>query len=178
MSPVPKRKLVQKTGSWPHWATPTSFLDKVRRMGPIELDPCASEFSRGRVAALEWTEADDGLARDWTGRGLVFCNPVYGTEIQHWALKLEVEGCDKGTEIVALLPSRTDARWWHNLVDGAQAGCFVKGRVQFDNPPPDAQGGGSNLPSFVCYWGPRVDAFLAAFADAGLCVRLRPWRAH
>lgn len=192
---MPQRKLVQKTTGWEHWCTPEPFLERVRRIAPIGLDPCSCPASRTRAELEIWlngtreqkswatveearhVQIDDGLAFDWAGHGLVYVNPPYGTEIQLWALCLEARA-GEGVEIVALLPSRTDARWWHNLTDCAQAGCFVKGRVQFDNPPPGSDGGGSNVPSFVGYWGHRPERFLEAFGDYGLCVRLRPPRAR
>lgn len=144
----------------PDWNTPDELLNLVRRVGPIGLDPCSNAASIVR-AAVEWTEADDGLARDWRGYGLVFVNPPYGRLIAPWTAKLRVEGA-RGVEAIALLPARTDTRWWQEDVATADAICFWRGRLTFLGAPDPAP-----FPSAIAYWGPRPAAFRRAFSGWG-----------
>src|SRR6266545_925179 len=113
------------------WCTPDPVLELVRLLGPIGLDPCSNE--RSIVGArVEWTAHDDGLARSWAGFGLVYVNPPYGRKtIAAWAAKCHAQG--RRAEVVALLPARTDTRWWQMFCapPGAQAVCFLAGRIRF-----------------------------------------------
>jgi hypothetical protein len=70
------------------WLTPNWFLDLVRSVGPIDLDPAApmdnatgarSFYSRSWdcKSAGEW-RGECGLSGAWTRSGLAFINPPYG----------------------------------------------------------------------------------------------------
>ena len=180
------------------WQTPEELLRVVRRFaGPwwegIGLDPCApmdrnpcgvtTTISVGHRQT--WTgpaggvmattcESRGGLVEDWGGQGLVYCNPPYGRAIPAWASKMAAEG-GTGTEIVSLLPARTDTQWWHAYVATAQVVAFWRGRLRFVDPQagqPAAVwsqaagrmvGASAPFPSAIAYWGPRVTAFRNAF---------------
>jgi site-specific DNA-methyltransferase (adenine-specific) len=71
-----------KTGNW---ATPQEFFDKLNwRFGPFDLDPCASIHNT--KCANFYTEAEDGLSKDWSGH-TTFVNPPYGRGIDKWIQK-------------------------------------------------------------------------------------------
>lgn len=143
------------------WRTPASLLERVSRIAPIGFDPCASEVEDG---TLRLTEC--GLSRTWRGRGLVFCNPPYGRALADWAAKIAAES-RKGAEIVALVPSRTDTRWWHDsLWPAAAAVCFWRGRITFEGAA-----SGAPFSSALFYFGARPDAFGNAMRDAGIVVK-------
>lgn len=151
----------------PDWNTPAIVLDAVRRLGPIELDPCSNE---GSIVGATTTcdGAIDGLALDWAataGDGIVYVNPPYGRAIGAWTAKCADEE-RAGAEIVALLPARTDTAWWHRDVMTARSICLWRGRLTFLGAP-----GPAPFPSAVAYWGPRRADFEAALAEHGLCVR-------
>jgi hypothetical protein len=148
------------------WNTPPEVLELVRRLGPIGLDPCSNAGSIVG-ASEEWRleRGEDGLARPWALAGLVYVNPPYGREIGPWAQKMAAEG-RAGVEIVALLPARTDARWWQESVRTADALLFWRGRLRFLGAPSSAP-----FPSAVAYWGPRWLTFLSVFGERGHGVR-------
>ncbi len=168
----------------PNWQTPPGFLDVVRRMGPIGLDPCttpdnpvgAGSFYHAlptdcKVCA-EIPPAGDGLALSWVSpvghswpapKGLVFCNPPYGRGLGAWSAKMRDEA-KRGAEIIGLLPARTDTKWWQD-VTSADAVCFWRGRLKFVGAPHAAP-----FPSAVPYWGPRAVEFRRIFSEFGWVV--------
>jgi phage N-6-adenine-methyltransferase len=145
------------------WRTPACVLNRVRLLGPIGLDPCSGPGSIVG-AAVEWTEADDGLSRDWTGYGLVYCNPPYGRDIGRWLVRCHAVTRCGGIldDCIALVPARTDTVWWHSWVATADAICYWRGRVTFLGAAAPAP-----FPSAVVYWGGIPYWFASAFADAG-----------
>ena len=113
------------------WATPQHFFDQLEeRFGAFTLDPCAN--ASNYKIKNHYTLEDDGLNRDWGGNN-VFMNPPYGRGIKHWIKKAYEEGQKDDTTIVALIPARTDTRYWHDYVMNAHAIYFVKGRLKFGN---------------------------------------------
>ena len=150
----------------PDWNTPPEVLDRVRRIAPIGLDPCGNE---GSIVGARVTLSldDDGLAADWCNAGLVFVNCPYGRTIGHWTAKC-VQEAALGATVVALLPARTDARWWQTTVPHAMRVCFWRGRLRFLGAPASAP-----FPSAVVMWSrTRIDdeSFGDAFGDAGWMV--------
>ena len=113
------------------WATPQHFFDKLDDMfGPFTLDPCAN--SSNYKVMTHFTEKEDGLEQDWGGE-VVFMNPPYGRSIKAWIKKAYEESQKKDTTVVALIPSRTDTKYWHDYVLKAHELYFVKGRLKFGN---------------------------------------------
>lgn len=115
-----------KTGNW---ATPQEFFDKLDwRFGPFDLDPCASPHNT--KCANFFTEAEDGLSKDWSGH-TVFVNPPYGRGIEKWIKKAYDESRHENTKVVMLIPARTDTKYWHQYIMRADEIHFVKGRLKF-----------------------------------------------
>lgn len=113
------------------WATPQDFFDKLNEEFHFTLDPCASPTN----AKCEhyYTLLEDGLKQDWGGN-VVFCNPPYGKAIYKWVQKCFQEAQKPNTKIVALLPARTDTRFFHEFIyHSAKEIRFVKGRLKFGN---------------------------------------------
>lgn len=102
------------------WATP---LDVVQEYGEFDLDPCATP--ENTKAPRYFTREQDGLAQEWTGR--VWMNPPYGREIGKWVAKAAT--C--GTEVVCLLPARTDTAWFHDYCAKSGEVWFRRGRIKF-----------------------------------------------
>lgn len=150
----------------PTWQTPDCVLDRVRRIGPIGLDPCTVGGNPTNARAF-YTPQEDGLECSWqTFSGhVIYVNPPYGRGIGPWVDKCREASLD-GEIVVALLPARTDTRWfpWD-----ADALCFWRGRLKFRGAPAPAP-----FPSVVAFWGgplPR-QFFKLAFEDAGTVVYL------
>jgi site-specific DNA-methyltransferase (adenine-specific) len=57
-------------------------------------------------------------------------NPPYGREIGQW-VKKAYESSKKGAIVVALLPARTDTKWFHDYVMKAREVRLIRGRVKF-----------------------------------------------
>lgn len=145
------------------WYTPPEIIERVLRLfGRIDLDPCA-ELARAIPAVQHFTWLNNGLLFDWPGA--VYMNPPYGDDISEWVNKLWSEFRSKHTrEAIALLPARTDTRWFQVIWDNCPV-CFIRGRLKFsgnDNSAP--------FPSVVAYFGSRTAAFIAAFGDMGTVV--------
>jgi site-specific DNA-methyltransferase (adenine-specific) len=115
-----------KTGEW---STPQEFFNKLDwRFGPFDLDPCACPTNA--KCANFFTEAEDGLAKDWEGF-TSFINPPYGRGIDKWIQKGYEESRKEETKVVMLIPARTDTKYWHQYVMHADEVYFVKGRLKF-----------------------------------------------
>lgn len=106
----------------PEWSTPQDFFDKLNKEFNFTLDPCATK--ENAKCAKFYTKEDDGLSKSWEDE-MVFMNPPYGREIGKWVAKIAEEGG------VALLPARTDTRWFHEYIYGKAEVRFVKGRLKF-----------------------------------------------
>lgn len=65
--------------------------------------------------------------------GGVWCNPPYGKEIGSWVEKAYREAQKSGTQIVMLLPSRTDTKYFHDYIYGKAEIFFIRGRLKFLN---------------------------------------------
>lgn len=160
------------------WETPDDVLECVRMVAPIDLDPCtttenptkARKFicpgplhEGNRIAAGGGIGVcGDGLALPWeSDAGLVFVNPPYGRHLPKWAAKMRLEASG-GVEIVALVPARTDTKWFQKHLSKADAICFWEGRLTFRGAPYPAP-----FPSALVYFGDRSKAFRRVFAGKG-----------
>lgn len=115
-----------KTGEW---ATPQDFFNKLDwRFGPFDLDPCAGP--ENTKCANFFTEAENGLSKDWEGF-TCFVNPPYGRGIEEWIKKGYQESRKDNTKVVMLIPARTDTKYWHKYIMKADEVYFVKGRLKF-----------------------------------------------
>ena len=118
------------------WTTPKSFFGTLNDEFDFKLDAAALQSS---ALCPLWYGPDhaqedwrDAFARDWQkdAGGNIWLNPPYGNVIKNWIAKANVEATLGGGNIVCLVPSRTDTRWWWE-------GCiqheirFIKGRLKF-----------------------------------------------
>ena len=110
------------------WATPQDFYNQLDAEFGFTLDPCASQASA--KCSSFYTADDDGLSKNWEGQ-TVFMNPPYGRKIGNWIQKAYEEGEKSNTRVVALIPARTDTKYWHNYCMKATEIRFVKGRLKF-----------------------------------------------
>lgn len=109
------------------WSTPQAIFDELDEEFGFTLDPCATP--ENAKCAKFFTEADDGLAQDWT-KDIVFMNPPYGREIGKW-VKKAYESAQGGATVVCLIPARTDTAYWHDYVMKADETRFIRGRLKF-----------------------------------------------
>ena len=122
-------KVVMFSSKSGEWETPQDFFDKLNwRFGPFDLDPCAEPANT--KCTNFFTEAEDGLTKNWEGHTL-FVNPPYGRGIEKWIQKGYEESRKQHTKVVMLVPSRTDTKYWHKYIMKADEVYFVKGRLKF-----------------------------------------------
>lgn len=111
------------------WATPQAFFDELNAEFGFTLDPCA--LPSNAKCAKYYTPTDNGLLQNWGGE-IVFCNPPYGRAIYDWVRKCSEEASKPNTTVVALIPARTDTRYFHEFIyHKAKEIRFVKGRLKF-----------------------------------------------
>lgn len=149
-----------------NWNTPPELLDALYRAGlGFDLDPCSPTKDRRRApvkAKAHYVEDDDALDLVWHGR--VFVNPPYGRDIIRWIAKAHRSVVDRdATFVLALVPARTETKWWHEHVADHAHVFLLRGRLAF--------GDGANsapFPSALVLWGDRLIAerVAAAVPDA------------
>jgi len=139
-------------GNGREWETPPEIFGPLHAEFEFTLDPCATP--QNAKCGRFFTEADDGLSKDWFGER-VFMNPPYGKEIYSWTRKARTESA-RGVLVVGLLPASTDLKWWHEDVIGHAEVRYIRGRVRFITDGPYRASG--FFPSVVVIWHPKVCA--------------------
>lgn len=109
------------------WATPQVFFDELDEKYKFSLDVCAT--SENTKCGSFFNPELDGLEQEWTG--VCWMNPPYGREIGKWVRKAHIEASTGRCKVVALLPARTDTKWFHELILGKYEIEFIKGRLRF-----------------------------------------------
>lgn len=107
------------------YRTPETIYNELNQEFKFDFDPCPAHNNSLMLF--------DGLGSDWGESN--FVNPPYGNEIGKW-IKKGYEEAQKGKNVIFLIPSRTDTRWWHEYVMKAQEIRFVKGRISFNGKGP------------------------------------------
>jgi len=140
------------------WKTPIALFDALwEEFGGFDLDPCGMKehhytahkiYQHGGHFYDGSTPALDGLRQPWYGK--VFVNPPYGKAISDWVWRCWSAPTYSDPDcvlVVALLPARTDTRWWHDCVMKADEIRFLKGRLRFGDATQ-----GAPFPSCVVVW--------------------------
>jgi phage N-6-adenine-methyltransferase len=121
------------------WQTPPEVLDCVRRIAPIDLDPCTAP-GNPTGASRFFTAQDDALSiEDWNPGGLVYVNWPY-SQARAWAKAVRDQELLTTHPILCLVPARTDTRWWRMMLGPASAVAFWRGRIGFVGAPVTASG--------------------------------------
>ncbi len=126
---ITKGMMTSKTDMW---ATPQDLFDKLNDLHNFDVDVCA--VPENAKCKKYFTPEMDGLKQDWHKYKSCFMNPPYGREISKW-VKKAYEEAQKGTKVVAVLPARTDTRWFHDyiyMMYGVEME-LLKGRLKFGN---------------------------------------------
>jgi phage N-6-adenine-methyltransferase len=108
------------------WSTPQPIFDALDREFHFTIDLCADE---GNAKCKSWLPRATSLESNWHGLGAAWLNPPYGKEITDWVRKVT----RTHRKIVALIPGRTNAPWWHEYVMQAREIRFVRRKVSFAN---------------------------------------------
>lgn len=148
------KQVVHFSSARQSWETPDTLFSKINQEFDFGLDVCASQDNTKCARYL--SSFCDGLDHTWyspegshnetTGdyegygvhllvRPVCWMNPPYGKELPKWVEKAASESA-LGAIVVALLPARTDTRWWKDYVlPYATKIVFLTGRVKFVGAP-------------------------------------------
>lgn len=111
----------------PEWETPSDTFEALHREFRLNLDVCATHLNAKLMPYF--TKEIDGLSQSWKDKRC-WMNPPYGREIGKWIEKAATGGA---AIVVALLPARTDTRWFHDYIYNKPnvKVRFLKGRLKF-----------------------------------------------
>ena len=131
------------TSNSDEWTTPSALFRALDRRFGFELDPAATE--ENALCPMFFTEVENGLVKSWKP-WRVFVNPPY-SHVADWMWKC-MDEAEKGCPLIcALIPARTDTRWWHDFVKTADLIHFLKGRLKFGDGA-----GSAPFPSALAFW--------------------------
>lgn len=145
------------------WITPRWLIE---RLGPFDLDPCASDPQPWPCAARQFTVEENGLLQPWDG--FVWCNPPYGRALGEWLSRCALHGHG-----IALVFARTETQaFFRSVWPHASALLFLRGRVTFHYPDGSTPRNGANSggPSVLIAYGRPAAARLLRAEDLGAYV--------
>jgi phage N-6-adenine-methyltransferase len=154
------------------WYTPRDYIEAARFVlgGQIDLDPASHAIAQECVKATTYyTEADDGLTKEWRGR--VWLNPPYSRDKIGLFIDKMVEEIEAGRTIAAIVlaHSYTDTAWFQDIAPFMQAVCFTRGRIAFTDqhgePCAPTQG------QVFLYYGDDAETFDEVFSAFGLTLK-------
>lgn len=111
------------------WETPQEFFDAINKEFDLNFDVCATQGNTKVSDYRFFTKEQDGLSKNWANLRC-WMNPPYGREIGKWIEKAATGGAEI---VVALLPARTDTRWFHDHIYNKPnvEMRLLKGRLKF-----------------------------------------------
>lgn len=111
------------------WMTPPEVFEPLMREFNFDLD-AAADSDTARVGRFINESADAISLPDWEGTS-IWLNPPYGRKLEPFVRKAASEAA-KGKQVVALIPFRCRAAWWHECVIGCalEVRC-VRKRIRF-----------------------------------------------
>ena len=127
------------------WQTPKWLFDKLNKHFKFNLDVCAND--ENALCDKYYTSYDSCLDKDWEMCN--FMNPPYGRQISKFVKKAHDQWLENDCTTVALIPARTDTKWFHSYIYQPATIIFIKGRLKFE--------GGEKLapapfPSMIVIW--------------------------
>ena len=103
----------------PHGGTPDNLLLEIIEEFGECFDPCPNGFKI------------DGLTIDWPLDQTIYVNPPYTRgDINLWVAKVHKEWL-RGCQIVLLIPSYTDTKYFHDYIYNRAELRFMRGRLKF-----------------------------------------------
>ena len=141
------------------WSTPQATFDVLHAEFTFDLDCAATEANRkcGRWLG-PGGEYPNALTVPWGQEAMCWLNPPY-SRVRDFMAKTAQEA-RRGCTTVALVPARTDTRWWHAHVwdqrhhrprPGVEV-RFLPGRLKFGGMT-----SGAPFPSVVLIFRPQED---------------------
>jgi site-specific DNA-methyltransferase (adenine-specific) len=143
------------------WQTPPEIFDPLMAEFSFDLDAAADEHTK-RVIRYLFDALD---VDDWPGKS-IWMNPPYGRKLEPFVRKA-AEQADLGKVVVALIPFRCRAAWWHEAVIGraSEVRC-VRKRVKFIRPDGTRGAFTGSCDSCVVVWnGKKGQTILRGWTD-------------
>ena len=111
------------------WETPQDFFDELNKEFNFQLDVCSD--GKNYKVLPTYTKLNNAFDNNWNNDscgGWKWMNPPYGREIGKW-----VERASRERGVVALLPARTDTKYFHKYIykQPNTEIRFIKGRLKF-----------------------------------------------
>jgi len=162
----------------PNWNTPKWILDLVRKLGPIDLDPCSNPMSIVG-ARHEYGNCPEipgnGLWVKWEKHRLIYVNMPFDT-IYPWTRKAKRTRAlirnNPECQICMTVPAdRTETKAWDPIWESADVIALTKSRVNWLS-----KGRESNTTrgsTAIVYWGLYEQLFTRIFASK--CRILKYW---
>lgn len=113
------------------YETPTNLFNPLNEEFGFTLDVCCT-IENTKVKKKFYTLEDDGLKQDWSAE-VCWMNPPYGREMIAWLNKAKRESEESDAVVVALIPARTNTKWWGDICLKSSEIRFVQGRPKFNN---------------------------------------------
>lgn len=107
------------------WETPDNIFVELDKEFEFTLDVAAT--TDNTKCKKYFTKEINGLNQDWS-QDICWMNPPY-SQISAWMEKAYLSWLG-AAEVVCLVPSRTDTKWWHNYAMRGEI-RFIKGRITF-----------------------------------------------
>lgn len=108
------------------WQTPPEIFDPLMAEFQFDLDAAADDDTK----RLEFFISNSLECKDWPG-SRIWLNPPYGRKLGPFVRRAADEA-DKGKLIVALIPFRCRAAWWHeSIINRASEVRCVRKRIKF-----------------------------------------------
>lgn len=133
---------MMSTGNTEH-ETPQDFYDMMDAEFHFDLDVCATDDNA--KCDYYFDKEVNGLLQEWYD--VCWMNPPYGRGVIDWVSKAYFEARDGNATVVALLPARTDTKWFHTYIYGKAEIRFLRGRLKFSDSVNAAP-----FPSMIVVW--------------------------
>ena len=127
-----------------NWQTPNWLFDTLNSYFGFKADVCANDTNY--LCDKYFTIENSCLDNTW--ESINFMNPPYGRQVGKFIEKAHSEWTDNGNSTVALLPARTDTKWFHNHIYKSSHYYFIRGRLKFNAQPNHAP-----FPNMIVFWG-------------------------
>lgn len=116
-----------------NWQTPDDLFRTLDKEFLFDLDAAASADNTKCLNYL--TEEQNALRPEtiWPSEHAIWLNPPYSLTAEFLA-RAHYEATVHQNNVVVLIPSRTDTKYWHEWVTKASEVRFLKGRVKFEQP--------------------------------------------
>ena len=113
------------------YETPQIIFDQLNEKWHFTLDVCAT-INNAKCDNF-FTKEQNGLRHSWKNQ-TCWMNPPYGRDIKYWISKAYLELINNGTSTIALLPARTDTKWFHDYIYSKGIKFdLLRGRLKFNN---------------------------------------------